>query len=98
VTAYEDPKHPGFDVKSSKENCRWDAVQVRLETIYPVTVLLKELKAQAKTNDLIAGMTLLRRSRLSVSKVSPEEWQEVERLLERKIGGEDLLQIFRQES
>jgi predicted RNA-binding protein with PUA-like domain len=98
VTAYEDPKHPGFDIKSSKERCRWDSVQVRLETIYPVTVLLKELKAQAKNNDLIAGMTLLRRSRLSVSKVSPEEWQEVEGLVERKLGGEELMRSSLQES
>ena len=92
VTAYQDPKHSGFDPKSSPDNCRWDSVQVRLESVYPVMVLLKELKAQAKINDVLAEMTLLRKSRLSVSRVTPEEWILVEQLVERKANGEDLLQ------
>jgi len=40
----------------SGKNCQWDAVQgasIRLGSIYPVTVLLKELKAQARVNDVI---------------------------------------------
>lgn len=93
VTAYQDPKHPGFDPKSSKENCRWDAVQVRLESVYPVIITLKELKELGKKNEVLAGMTLLRRSRLSVTRVTPEEWTAVEQLVERKSSGEDLLQI-----
>ena len=91
VTAYQNPEHDGYDPKSSEDNCRWDAVQVRLEAVYPVTVLLKELKEQAKCNTVIAGMTLLRKSRLSVSRVTPEEWVAVERLVERKASGHDLL-------
>lgn len=98
VTAYQDPEHDGYDPKSSEENCRWDAVQVRLESVYPVTVLLKELKAQAKVNDVIAGMTLLRKSRLSVSRVALEEWVAVERLMERKSSGEDILKIFSEDA
>ena len=93
VTAYQDPEHDGYDPKSSEDSCRWDAVQVRLEAVYPVTVLLKELKAQAKCNPVIAGMTLLRKSRLSVSEVTREEWVAVEHLMERKASGDDLLQI-----
>jgi predicted RNA-binding protein with PUA-like domain len=92
VTAYQDPKHSGFDPKSNRDKCRWDSVQVRLDSVYPVTVLLKELKAQAKINGVLADMTLLRKSRLSVSRVTPEEWVLVEQLMERKSNGEDLLQ------
>lgn len=92
ATAYQNPKHSGFDPKSSPDNCRWDSVQVRLESVYPVTVLLKELKAQAKMNGVLADMTLLRKNRLSVSRVTPEEWILVEQLMERKLKGEDLLQ------
>jgi predicted RNA-binding protein with PUA-like domain len=92
-TAYQDPKDPGFDPKSSEENCRWDSVEVKLERIYPVTVLLKELKEQAKVNNVISGMIMLRRSRLSVTKVTPEEWQAVEDLVDRKARGENLLLV-----
>jgi predicted RNA-binding protein with PUA-like domain len=97
VTAYQNPKHSGFDPKSSPDNCRWDSVQVRLESVYPAMVLLKELKAQAKMNDVLAEMTLLRKSRLSVSRVTPEEWILVEQLVERKANGEDLLQNISEE-
>ena len=85
-----DPKHPGYDAKSTKEQNRWDAVNVRLETIYPEIVTLKELKAQATVDPVIADMTVLKRSRLSVTRVKPEEWQAVGALLERKVGGEDI--------
>jgi predicted RNA-binding protein with PUA-like domain len=98
VTAYQDPENDGYDPKSTVDNCRWDSVQVRLESVYPVTVLLKELKAQAKVNDAIAGMTLLRKSRLSVSRVTPEEWVAVERLMERKSSGEDILKIVSEDA
>lgn len=92
VTAYQDPKHKGYDPKSTPEHCRWDAVQVRLDTIYPVTLTLKELKAQVKHNDALANMTLFRNTRLSVHQLTAEEWQAVEDLVDRKATGEDLLE------
>jgi predicted RNA-binding protein with PUA-like domain len=98
VTAYQDPEHDGYDPKSTEDICRWNIVQIRLESVYPVTVLLKELKAQAKVNDAIAGMTLLRKSRLSVSRVTSEEWVAVERLMERKSSGEDILKIVSEDA
>lgn len=85
-----DPKHSGYDPKSKKENCRWDSVKVRLEAIYPEIVTLKELKAQASVNPLIADMTILKRGRLSVTRVKPEEWEAVVCMLERKMASENI--------
>jgi len=61
------------------------------ETYYDPRVTLKELKNQALTKRIIANMTLLKISRLSVMPVSPEEWNAVHDLKERKRRGEDLL-------
>lgn len=91
VTAYQDPQHKGYDAKSTAENCRWDAVQVRLDKIFPVTLTLKELKVQAQHNDALADMMLFRNTRLSVHQLTADEWAAVEDLVERKVAGEDLL-------
>ena len=62
---------------------------MEFDSIYETPITLKELRAQAKTNDVIAGMMLLHRSRLSVMPVTMEEWTMVERLMERKANQED---------
>eukprot|EP00544_Gedaniella_sp_CCMP2646_P009837 CAMPEP_0202495266 /NCGR_PEP_ID=MMETSP1361-20130828/15907_1 /ASSEMBLY_ACC=CAM_ASM_000849 /TAXON_ID=210615 /ORGANISM="Staurosira complex sp., Strain CCMP2646" /LENGTH=228 /DNA_ID=CAMNT_0049126223 /DNA_START=30 /DNA_END=716 /DNA_ORIENTATION=- len=90
-TAYEDPSHKGYDSKSTTEDCRWDAVSVRLDTVFPTTLTLKELKTQAKHNNILADMTLFRNSRLSVHQLTAEEWTAVEDLVDRKAAGENLL-------
>ena len=79
-----DPKHQGYDPKSTEDNCRWDAVLVQLDTIYPVSVTLKGLKALAKTDDVIGGMSLFKNSRLSVQEVTKEQWEAVEKLVKEK--------------
>ena len=88
-----DPKHSGYDPKSTKENCRWDSVKVRLEAIYPEIVTLKELKAQASVNPVIADMTILKRGRLSVTRVKSEEWEAVVCMLERKMASENISNV-----
>lgn len=93
ITAYQDPNHKGYDPKSTKDNCRWDAVQVRVDRIYPVILTLKELKAQAQHDDKLQKMTLFQNSRLSVHQLSAEEWTAVEALVERKVAGEDLIDV-----
>jgi predicted RNA-binding protein with PUA-like domain len=86
-----DPNHKGYDPKSTKDCCRWDAVLVQLNEIHSVPVTLKELKAVAKVNNVIAGMTLFKNTRLSVQALSEDEWNAVEDLVQRKEVGEDLL-------
>ena len=44
-----DPQHAGYDKKSTtREDCPWVAVRVRLETIFESPIPLRELKARAK--------------------------------------------------
>jgi predicted RNA-binding protein with PUA-like domain len=78
------PKHQGYDPKSTEENCRWDAVLVQLDTIYPVAVTLKYLKVLAKTDAVIGGMSLFKNSRLSVQEVTKEQWEAIEKLVKEK--------------
>jgi predicted RNA-binding protein with PUA-like domain len=76
-----DPKHQGYDPKSTEDNCRWDAVLVQFDTISPVSVTLKDLKALSKTDDVIGGMSLFKNSRLSVQEVTKEQWEAIEKLV-----------------
>ena len=75
------------DDKNNHNNRKHD------ETNYDPQVTLKELKNQALSNPIIANMTLLKMSRLSVMPVSSEEWNAVHDLKERKKIGEDLLLV-----
>lgn len=59
---------------------KWAAVKVRAVRRLKRAVTLKEIKATPE----LAGMELLRQSRLSVSAVRPAEWQRVVALSKRK--------------
>mmetsp|Transcript_94697 Transcript_94697/g.273815 ORF Transcript_94697/g.273815 Transcript_94697/m.273815 type:complete len:196 (-) Transcript_94697:451-1038(-) len=72
-----DPKHSGYDPKSTPDNCRWDAVRVRIQYIFDHPVTLKQLKERASTDEVIADMSLLRQSRLSVHEVTTKQWDKV---------------------
>lgn len=87
-----DPQHENYDAKSTTiENCRWDSVLVEFDSIYETPITLKELREQAKQgNQVIAGMMLLRQSRLSVMPVTTQEWNAVQDLIQRKERNEDL--------
>jgi len=74
-----DPQSEYYDAKSTKENCRWDAVLVEYEETFPVVLTLKELK-DAVSNDpggVISGMALFKQSRLSVVPLTRDQWLEV---------------------
>jgi predicted RNA-binding protein with PUA-like domain len=83
-----DPKSEYYDAKCTKENCKWDSVLVEYEQTFPVVLSLKELKeiATQDSTGTIARLALLKQSRLSVVPLNQEEWDEVMRLLELKIG------------
>ena len=65
-----DPNGEHFDPKASPENPIWYMVDVRYVAALPRPVTLERIKA----NPFLAGMPLVRRSRLSVQPVAPEEW------------------------
>lgn len=75
--AYPDPtqfdrRSAYHDPRSDRDHPAWLAVDVRLERRFARTITLEELRSQPG----LAGMPLLRRgNRLSVTPVTPAEWQ-----------------------
>jgi predicted RNA-binding protein with PUA-like domain len=73
-----DPKHRYHDPKSTRDKPRWYLVDVKLRKKTRVLSL-----AEMRASPSIAGMQVLRRgNRLSITPVTPQEWQAVLTLLE----------------
>jgi predicted RNA-binding protein with PUA-like domain len=73
-----DPKSPYYDEKSRRDTPRWYLVDVKLVRKTRVMPL-----SEMRNTPSIASMQVLRRgNRLSITPVTPEEWNEVLRLLE----------------
>ncbi|SNB46833.1 EVE domain-containing protein [Geobacter sp. DSM 9736] len=66
-----DPESKYFDPKSSPEKPIWYMVDVRYVETLQRAVTLERIKG----NPLLAEMPLVKRSRLSIQPVTPEEWQ-----------------------
>src|SRR5438067_13429375 len=76
--AYPDPtatdrKHAAFDPKSDPAHPTWYAVDIKAVASLPRLVTLTEIKA----NTALADMALVRIGRLSVSPVTPREWEAI---------------------
>jgi len=76
--AYPDPtatdrKHAAFDPKSDPAHPTWYAVDIKAVASLPRPVTLTEIKA----NKALADMALVRIGRLSVSPVTPREWEAI---------------------
>lgn len=67
------------------ETGKWAAVKVKPVKKLARGVTLKEIKA----NPALAGMEMLRQSRLSVAPVRPKEWKEIVAMAKRKPAGTD---------
>lgn len=70
-----DPNHPYFDPKSTREKPKWDCVKVEFVKKFSDIVSLKVVKSTTE----LAKMQLAQKAygRLSVQKVSPNEWRHV---------------------
>ena len=66
-----DPGSEHFDPKSSASVPVWYMVDVRFVAAMPRRVALEQIKG----NPLLADMPLVKRSRLSIQPVTPEEWR-----------------------
>lgn len=77
-----DPEHPYYDEKSSREAPKWEVVHVEFRQKFPEIIRLKELQMFAKAGGILENMQTLRRSRLSVSKVTEREWDFIISLIE----------------
>ncbi|ROV91885.1 hypothetical protein VMCG_09196 [Cytospora schulzeri] len=70
-----DPKAPYYDPKSSPSDPRWSVVHVKFHSRFDVPIGLKQLREMGGPGKPLENMQMLRQSRLSVSKVSEEEWK-----------------------
>ncbi|KAL9098080.1 MAG: hypothetical protein Q9163_006189 [Psora crenata] len=69
-----DQGHPYYDAKSVRDNPRWCVVHVEFRQKFPQVIKLRELQKYAKDGGVLQGLQTLKQSRLSVSKVSKQEW------------------------
>ncbi|KAF4976330.1 hypothetical protein F66182_17497, partial [Fusarium sp. NRRL 66182] len=70
-----DPSHPYYDEKSSRDNPKWECVHVEFRRKFDHPVTLETLKSYALSGQPLENMQTLRQSRVSVSRVSPQEWK-----------------------
>ena len=81
-----DPEHPYYDPKSTEDNPKWSLVHVEFRRKYPDLVTLKELQEHSKKpGSPLENLQTLKQSRLSVSKVSMEEWTFINELATSKV-------------
>ncbi|EGR52934.1 uncharacterized protein TRIREDRAFT_54850, partial [Trichoderma reesei QM6a] len=78
------PGTPYYDPSSSKDNVRWSLVHVEFRKKFAVPIGLKELRDLGKPGGPLENMQMLKQSRLSVSRVSKEEWEALCELADRK--------------
>jgi len=76
-----DVKDEYYDAKSTRESPRWYAVDVTLKESFKHPVLLQELRDSAATQTL---QTLRRGNRLSITAVTPKEWEAILKMAHRK--------------
>ncbi|KAG6353383.1 hypothetical protein INS49_007464 [Diaporthe citri] len=83
LTAH-DPKCPYYDPKSKPSDPKWSVVHVEFRSKFPVPIGLKELRAMGGPGGPLEDMQMLKQSRLSVSRVSAEEWKHLVGVAEEK--------------
>ncbi|RYP57091.1 hypothetical protein DL769_009697 [Monosporascus sp. CRB-8-3] len=69
-----DPNAPYYDASSKPEDPKWSVVHVKFRSKFAKPIGLKELREMGKPGQPLENMQLLKQSRLSVSRVSPAEW------------------------
>ncbi|KAI1640802.1 DUF55-domain-containing protein [Biscogniauxia mediterranea] len=82
-----DPKAPYYDASSKPEDPKWSVVHVKFRSKFAQPIGLKELREFGKPGQPLENMQLLKQSRLSVSRVSPGEWEYLMSIVSQR-GGE----------
>ncbi len=68
-----DPENGHFDPKSSPAAPVWYMVDIRFVAVMPRPVKLEQIKE----TPLLADMSLVKRSRLSIQPVTPDQWRTI---------------------
>ncbi|CRG90089.1 Thymocyte nuclear protein 1 [Talaromyces islandicus] len=77
-----DPAHPYYDEKSSRENPKWEVVHVEFRRKFDNILKLDSLKAHGLPGKPLENLQTLRQSRVSVSRVTPKEWEFIMNLID----------------
>ncbi|KAK9479573.1 PUA-like domain-containing protein [Lipomyces japonicus] len=78
-----DPTNAYYDAKSDKDNPKWFMVDVEYVCELPRLVTLEEIKQDVKlSNSPLQKLRLVKRGRLSVSKVEKLEWDHILKMAE----------------
>ncbi|KAJ6104546.1 High mobility group HMG-I/HMG-Y [Penicillium sp. IBT 18751x] len=72
-----DPEHPYYDPKSNRDSPKWSVVHVEFRHKLKNPVTLADLKANSEAGKPLENLMTLKQSRLSVSKVTPDEWRTI---------------------
>jgi EVE domain len=88
-----DPSHPYFDEKSSRENPKWEVVHVEFRRKFDKTLTLETLKAHALPGLPLDGLQTIRQSRVSVSRVTPQEWEFIKKLIDDQVKADEKADI-----
>ncbi|KAJ5681868.1 Thymocyte nuclear protein 1 [Penicillium maclennaniae] len=72
-----DPKHPYYDPTSNRDSPKWSVVHVEFRHKLKNPVTLADLKANSQAGKPLENLMTLKQSRLSVSKVTPDEWRTI---------------------
>ncbi|KFH41581.1 Thymocyte nuclear protein-like protein [Hapsidospora chrysogenum ATCC 11550] len=78
------PGTPYYDPSSTRDNPRWSLVHVEFRRKFAVPIYLPELRELGKSGGPLEQMQMLRQSRLSVSRVSADEWKALCQLADEK--------------
>lgn len=71
----QDPKAVYYDAKDTDpDKPKWSVVHVEYRSKLKVPITLTTLRELAARNDGLQNLQMLKQTRLSVSKVEPEEW------------------------
>jgi predicted RNA-binding protein with PUA-like domain len=75
LVSAHDPKAPYYDASSKPGDPKWSVVHVVFRSKFAQQIGLKELRDMGKPGKPLENMQMLKQSRLSVSRVSPSEWE-----------------------
>ncbi|QKX53685.1 uncharacterized protein TRUGW13939_00765 [Talaromyces rugulosus] len=77
-----DSTHPYFDEKSTRDNPKWEVVHVEFRRKFDKILKLDTLKAHGLPGKPLENLQTLRQSRVSVSRVTPKEWEFIMSLID----------------
>ncbi|KAI1385998.1 DUF55-domain-containing protein [Hypoxylon trugodes] len=84
-----DAKAPYYDASSKPDNPKWSVVHVKFRSKFNQQIGLKELREMGQPGQPLENMQMLKQTRLSVSRVSPAEFEYLMEVVKQRGGESD---------